>query len=289
MGETDVTFRRLLRGLPGPILQLAFPDRRLEPFGPPLDPSLDRSRSRTADNLFRVRDGSSEAVVHIEVERDWRPEIPRRVFEYASAAVVATELPVSSVVVLLRPGGHPPSGTGVYRIPGIVGDAFVFCYHVVPLWQLDARQMQAQLGLAGAPFCVAMRGADEELVRSFAREVRTDPGLSQRDRETTTQLLYLVTAVMLGSETAKRIFHMESIIQDPNVQELIREWEDKGRVEGRAEEARALLYKVLALRSLPVTPDVRARIDAEPDVTRLEAWLEAAVIAGGIGDVFQDG
>jgi hypothetical protein len=82
---------------------------------------------------------------------------------------------------------------------------------------------------------------------------------------------------------------MESIIQDPNVQELIREWEDKGRAEGRAEEARMLLYRVLALRSLPVTPDVQARIGGEPDVTRLEAWLEAAVIAGAIGDVFRDG
>ena len=107
------------------------------------------------------------------------------------------------------------------------------------------------------------------------------------------QLLYVVSAAILGSATARRIFHVESIIQDPNVQELVREWEDKGRVEGRvegrAEEARAILHKVLALRSLPVTSDVRARIDAEPDVARLEAWLEAAVTACAIGDIFRDG
>lgn len=97
---------------------------------------------------------------------------------------------------------------------------------------------------------------------------------------------------------------MESIMQDPNVQDLIREWEDKGRakglaegrnegrnegrVEGRAEEARSLLLKVLAARSLPVSPDVRARIDGEPDLARLESWLETAVIAATIGDVFRD-
>ncbi len=296
MGETDVTFRRLLRVLPRPILQLAFPDRQLEPLGS-LDPSVDRTRPRTADNLFRVRDGSAEVAVHVEVERDWRPELPRRMFEYASAAVMATELPVWSVVVLLRPGGRPPLGTGIYRIPGVDGDAFVFRYQVVPLWQLDARQMRAQLGLQGAPFCVAMRGSGEQLVRELANEVHTDEQLSARDRQTTMQLLYLVTAAILGSETAKRIFHMESIIQDPNVQELVREWEDKGRiegrvegrVEGRAEEARSLLRKVLALRSLPVTPDVRARIDGETDVARLEAWHDAAVTAGAIGDVFRDG
>jgi len=97
---------------------------------------------------------------------------------------------------------------------------------------------------------------------------------------------------------------VESIIQDPNVQALIREWEDKGRTEGRAEgriegrsegraegrahEARSLLLKVLAARSLPVPPDVRARIDGEPDLTRLESWLEAAITAASIGDVFRD-
>ncbi len=204
-------------------------------------------------------------------------------FEYASAAVMETNLPVSSIVVLLWRGGRPPRGTGVYRIPGVSGNAFVFRYHVMSLWQLDAREMRPRLGPLGAPFCVAMRGADAELVRSLADEVRTTTELSERERETTMQLLYLVTSVMLGNETANRIFHMESIIQDPNVQELIRGWEDKGRVK----EARSNLYRVLALRSLPVTPDVRTRIDGEADLARLESWLDAAVTAAAIGDVFE--
>jgi flagellar biosynthesis/type III secretory pathway protein FliH len=105
---------------------------------------------------------------------------------------------------------------------------------------------------------------------------------------------------------------VESIIQDPNVQELINEWKDKGRAEGRAKglakglaegraeglakgrakgraaEARLLLHKVLAARSFRVTPKVRARIDSEPDVARIESWLEAAVTARAVGDVFRD-
>src|SRR5262249_31494578 len=138
--------------------------------------------------------------------------------------------------------------------------------------------------IQGTPFCVAMQGADEAFVQSLADEVRTDRSLAKRDRRSTMQLLYVVSAAILGVETARRIFHVESIIQDPNVQELIREWEDKGRakgrvegrvegraegqVEGRAVEARLLLHKVLAARSFPVTPDVRARIDGESDVAR---------------------
>jgi hypothetical protein len=64
-------------------------------------------------------------------EREWRTDIPPRLFDYASAAVAATRLPVGSVVVLFQPGGRPRQGTSVYRVPGIDGDTFVFRYHVV--------------------------------------------------------------------------------------------------------------------------------------------------------------
>jgi hypothetical protein len=288
MADLDLTFRRLVRRLPRPLLRLAFPRLRIEPVGPPGDPSLDRARPRTGDNLFRVRTGGSKVAVHVELERDWRPRLPRRMFDYASAAVFETDLPVSSIIVLLRRGGRPPCGTGVHRIPGVTGNTFVFRYRVVSLWQLDARRMRARLGPQGAPFCVAMRGADEDFVRSLAEEVRTADRLSERDREATMQLLFLVTVVMLGSDTAKRLFHMDSIVQDPNIQKLVSELEDKGRTEGRVEEARSSLYRVLAVRSLSVTPAVRARIDGEADLARLEAWHDAAVSAGTIDDVFRD-
>lgn len=130
MGEMGVTFRHLLRGLPRPILRLAFWHRALGPAGP-LDPSVDRPRQRTTDNLLRIRDGGAETAVHVEIERAWRAEIPRPLFD-ASAVITATRLPVWSVVVLLRPGGRSPRSTGVYRVPGARGDALVYRYQVVP-------------------------------------------------------------------------------------------------------------------------------------------------------------
>lgn len=280
MGEADVTFRHLLRGIPRPILRLAFPHRALEPAGP-LDPSVDRPRQRTTDNLFRVRDGNAEAAVHVEIERAWRADIARRLFEYASAAMTATRMPVWSVVVLLRPGGQPPRSTGVYRIPGARGDAVVYRYQVVPLWRLDARRMRAELGLQGAPFCVAMRGADEAFVEALASEVQNDRRLPRRDRQTTMQLLYVVSAAILGSDTARRIFHVESIIQDPNVQELIHEWEDKGRIEGE----RKALQTLLRTRGLSATAEERAVIEGCTDSKKLEQWIVRAVSAESVGEV----
>jgi hypothetical protein len=292
MGELDVTFRRLLRTVPAPILRLAFPRRRIKATGE-LDPSVDRPRQRTADTLFRARAEGRNVAVHVEIERSWRPEMPHRLFEYASAAAVATRLPVVSIAVLLRPGGRPPRGEGMYRIPGMGRDAFVFRYRVLPLWRLEARQMRRQLGIVGAPFCAAMRGADETYVRELAADVQASRGLSEADRGTTLQLLYLVSATTLGVELARRIFHVESIIQDPNVQALIREWEDKGRAEGRAEEraeiaetARRMLREALAKRRWSVPPAVRARIDAEQDLEQLITWHAAALTAPSLADLF---
>lgn len=306
MGEIDVTFRSLLRALPQPLLRLAFPGHVIEPLGA-FDASVDRPRQRTSDNLFRVRYRDFIAAIHVEIERDWRTDIPQRLFEYATVAMSSPRLPVWTVVVLLRSGGRPPLH-GIYRVPGIEDDAVVFRYRVVPLWQLDAQTMSSQLGPSGAPFCVAMHGANEAFARKLAQELQADRVMSESDRQNTTQLLYVVVAAILGSNVARRIFHVESIIQDPNVQELIAEWENKGVVrglsqgraeglsQGRAEafasalvDARVRLYKVLDARSFFVPPDARARVDCELDRARLESWLEAAVTAASLDDIFRGG
>jgi hypothetical protein len=41
------------------------------------------------------------------------------------------------------------------------------------------------------------------------------------------------------------------------------------------------LYRVLELRSFPITSDIRARVDGELSVDRLTAWYYATYAAGG--------
>jgi hypothetical protein len=152
MGEHDIAFRRLLRDLPEPVLRLVFRRRRLKVLGA-ADASADRSVQRTTDNLFRVREGRRESIVHIEIERAWRKSIPMRMFDYASAAHVATGLPVVSVVLLLRRGGRRPPGRCLTYRAGALGAEIRFRYFVLPLYELDARKMQRRLPPEGWPLC----------------------------------------------------------------------------------------------------------------------------------------
>jgi hypothetical protein len=185
--------------------------------------------------------------------------------------------------VLLRPGGGPPGSPAHYRIRGPDHDAFIYRYRVVPLWQLDARQKLAEIGLRCSPFCLAMRGADEAFLITVAEALVADRSLTDEDRAHTFELLFTVTSAIFGHDIAWRVFHMESIIQDPNVQRFFKRLKE----EGRKEVARELLFKVLAKRSFEVTSKVRVRIDGEADVARLESWVEAAVSAATIDDVFR--
>jgi flagellar biosynthesis/type III secretory pathway protein FliH len=131
--------------------------------------------------------------------------------------------------------------------------------------------------------------------------------MTRGDRQTTFKLLYIVSAAILGESTARRIFHVESIIQDPNVQALISEWAEQGHAkgleqghakgleqgrakgleQGRVQAARQMLLDVLSARSFTVTRAVRARIKAESDIARLGSWHRAAVTASSIRDVFR--
>jgi hypothetical protein len=155
----------------------------------------------------------------------------------------------------------------------------------VRLWQLNAREKLAEIGLTCSPFCLAMRGADEALLIAVAQDLVTDRSLSDEDRAHTFESLFTVTGAIFGDDIAWKVFHMESIIQDPNVQRFFK----RLKAEGRAEGAREHLFKLLTKRCFEVTPKVRARIDDEADVARLESWIEAAVSAATIDDVFRNG
>ncbi|WP_441288223.1 hypothetical protein ACSRUE_40535 [Sorangium sp. KYC3313] len=54
---------------------------------------------------------------------------------------------------------------------------------------------------------------------------------------------------------------------------------DEGRLEGRLDEARAALRRVLAHRQLALTPEDAARIETCTDHATLERWLGQALAA----------
>lgn len=67
----------------------------------------------------------------------------------------------------------------------------------------------------------------------------------------------------------------------PFAQQLI----DRGKTEGRAEEASRSVLTALRVRGIPVSEAARERIMAERDPARLERWLERAIVAASLAEV----
>ncbi len=64
--------------------------------------------------------------------------------------------------------------------------------------------------------------------------------------------------------------------------------EARGEARGKTEQARAALLQVLRRRGLELTADQRQRIAAETDLGRLERWLDSAVTAATLAEIFAD-
>lgn len=72
------------------------------------------------------------------------------------------------------------------------------------------------------------------------------------------------------------------------LQDAYSKGEAKGKDEGRSEEARAALLRVLSKRGFTPTCEQQARIDAEGDLVLLERWHDAAIDASSVAEIFSD-
>jgi hypothetical protein len=61
-----------------------------------------------------------------------------------------------------------------------------------------------------------------------------------------------------------------------------------GRTEGRTEEAAHAVLTVLRVRGIVVPDAIRERILAEKDPAQLERWLERAILAVSVAEVFDE-
>ena len=66
---------------------------------------------------------------------------------------------------------------------------------------------------------------------------------------------------------------------------LRKDWEE-GRKAGWLVQARATLRRVLAKRKLSISPEIAARIEGCDDLARLDDWLDRAIDAVTLADVF---
>lgn len=107
-------------------------------------------------------------------------------------------------------------------------------------------------------------------MRRLADDLKAHEDLPAQPREFGLGLLFVITAAILGSATARGIFHVDSIMQSPGVQEIIHEWEGKGELRG----ARSGCFRILEAKlGTDVPADPSARLDRISDLAALSRVL----------------
>jgi hypothetical protein len=140
----------------------------------------------------------------------------------------------------------------------------------------DTAAEQPELATLG----VVIHGRNRQVVKAFraALDLVKDDYASQ----------YYEHAYSMAAPAVRRI--LEEIMASttwPVNSPFAREHFGRGKAEGRAEGEAESVLRVLAVRGIEVPDDARARIRACSDLRQLEVWLERAVGADSLADLFE--
>jgi predicted transposase YdaD len=305
----DVTTRTIYRPRPAELLQfLRFPV--LDPGQLDVLDSNVSTLSAEIDRAIRVG-GPEPYIVHIEFLSGRDVGLPGRAFWYNALLARQYELPVRTVIVLLRPAADGSELTGVFEqsFPGR-GPNLSFWYDVIRIW-LEPPEVLLTAGLSVLPLAPVSNVAPDQLeavVRGVAERLKreADPELMTMLWAATTVLMGLryeraqVRALIEGVQAM--IFGIRGIEESWVYQDMFAkahaEGEAKGRAEGRAEgeaegEARGAIEEarnaLLRLgRKKLGEPDERvlSLLSELADLDRLNLLLERVLDADRWEDLF---
>ncbi len=93
-----------------------------------------------SDKVLRIKESDGESILHLEFQSSRDREKPRRMNIYNAVLEDRHEVPVRSVLIVLRPEALGPEFTGSYemRLPGKRDAYRTFHYDVVRIWEIPA-------------------------------------------------------------------------------------------------------------------------------------------------------
>ena len=260
---SDATTKALVEADPAGLLAYA----GLPPDGPVTVLSAELSAvTAEADAVLRV-DGPRPWLVHIEFQTGRDASIAARLLRYNVLVAARHDLPVQSVVVLLRREADSPGTVGTLerRMPDgrLVHD---FRYLVVRCWERPVEEI-----LAGplAPLAVAAEADLPGVIRRMQARVDREaaPGAAGELWTSTDILLGLshdadfIRVLLRGVRNMKESSTYQAILQE-------------GREEGRIEVARSMVLRLGCKRFGPPSPAAAAAIQAVANTERAEALAE---------------
>src|SRR5579883_468522 len=262
------------------------------PPGPAASLDTDLSATLQADRLFRI-DGPAPTVLHLELESTGRLGIPGELLRYNIAAWGVTELPVHSVLVLLRPKATATDLTGTLDLTGANGQTYLtFRYTVIRVW-LETVDVLLSAGLGVAPLALLTNEADADLPAAFTRfrdRLRAAAIPDNVERGLLGSMFVLCGLRYTPAQIEALYRDLSMTLEDSTTYQLIlnkgiKQGEAWGEARGRLAEALALVLRLGAKRFGPAPAAIETALRAITDPDHLERIAERILDANGWDDL----
>ena len=239
--------------------------------------------SLAADKVFRV-DGADPYIAHFELQSGPDSRLDRRTLTYNVSLGWRHQLPVRSVVVLLRPAAMVPEVIGRVAQRHARGHRLLFQYSLIRAWELPVELLLSS-GLGVIPLAPIGAVRESELPsvidRMRQRIERDAPPDEARE-------LWLAADILMGlrfraevvQSLMRGIINMEeSTTYQAIVQKGMDRGIERGEAQGRVKESRALLVRLASRRFGPPNQRSMERIDLIESTSVLEGLVERVLDA----------
>ncbi len=235
--------------------------------------------SAAADKVIRVGGLVEPFLVNIELQAGHDAQLMRTLWYRQVALDYRHDLPVLTVLVLLRKEANSPSLTGVYeRFLPDGRPTNRYDYQVVRLWKEPAESF-LNAGVDLVPFA-PLSDVDEQQLPELVRKMgdRINPLPPARAGK-----LWLASYLLMGlrypDELTERLFEgVHTVKESTTYQKILRDGKAEGLIEGRAEghieEARRIVLRQGTRRFGKPDATVLAALEAIGDVDRFEVLTD---------------
>lgn len=227
-----------------------------------------RGRQRVLDLVAEVpdrhREGSELVLVHVEIERDRRASMARRMWAYAHALALREDRPILPIVLYLR--GGPPQPTRRTVRQTIAGESFAtFSYYAFGLSGSPAEEYVVRpQPLAWALAALMRPPADWSPARHLLECLApiTEAAAPSLDEATRFLLLNCAeTYVELTGNDQEEFEMLRDRKGYPRLEDIKMTWADRMRAEARVEESLRLLSSQIEARFGALSEPSRRKLE----------------------------
>jgi len=254
------------------------------PVGPSKPVDTDLATTLQADRVFRIG-GKRPYMLHLELEANPRTGIPAELLRYNTLIAHQHDLPVETVLILLRPKAFTRDMTGRFQRVGVTGKPITdFNYHIERVWERQIGYWQ-ECGIAlEAAFSLVTDEAGRDLegnVIRFRERVK-ESGIDESIANTLINSSYFMCGLRYNRDMVKEMYRrLNMLLEDSTTyQDVLEQGERKGISKGRVQGELSLLLRQGNKRFGPPSPVMAAALQAITDTERLERLGELILDVG---------